>query len=138
MRLRILCNLLLQCGKISKEREAVNTSITPWNYDINLRLDKTVDFGMFAANFYVYVQNLTNRQNVTNVYSRTGNPWDDGFKALTETSGPIASANGGDTYWHLYDAINLSGNGDNYTREFIDQLLLGKPRQIRVGVRLEY
>ena len=115
--------------------EAVNSSMTPWTFMLDLRLDKTIDLGPMAANFYVYVQNLTNRRNVRNVYMRTGNPWDDGFKSDTETSGPMAAANGGeDIFWSLYDALNLSGNGSNSQ----SGQLFERPREIRFGIRLEY
>lgn len=114
--------------------ESVNSSMTPWNYTIDLRVDKTVDFGPFDANFYVYAMNLTNKRNVTNVYMRTGNAWDDGFKADTQTSASIAAAHGGDLFWALYDAINLSGNGTNTQ----SGRLFGVPRQVRAGIRLEF
>ncbi|MDW7678942.1 MAG: TonB-dependent receptor [bacterium] len=115
--------------------EAVNSSMTPWTFMLDVRLDKTIDLGPMAANFYVYVQNLTNRRNVRNVYMRTGNPWDDGFKSDTETSGPMAEANGGeDIFWSLYNALNLAGNGSNSQ----SGQLFERPREIRFGVRLEY
>ena len=121
--------------------EAVNASLTPWNYDLNLRLDKTVNVGRLGLNFYMYVQNLTNRQNVVNVYRRTGNAYDDGFLNNPELSGPIISANGGDPFVALYRAITLGGNGDNYAQGETDILglqLLGPPRQIRFGARVEF
>ncbi|MFQ6007854.1 MAG: carboxypeptidase-like regulatory domain-containing protein [bacterium] len=121
--------------------ENVNGSLTPWNWTINLRLDKTIDFGRFDANFYIYVQNLTNRRNVVNVYRRTGNPWDDGFMGIPEAPSIIA-AHGGDPYLALYQAINLSGNGINFRRddgvERTGLELFGEPRQIRVGARFEF
>ncbi len=127
-------------GEIADSRnrnplEAVNSSMTPWTFTLDLKLDKTVNIGPLATNLYVYVTNLTNRRNVRNVYMRTGNPWDDGFKADTQTSGPMAAANGGeDIFWSLYDALNLSGNGSNSQ----SGQLFERPREIRFGVRLEY
>ncbi len=121
--------------------EAVNASLTPWNYDLNLRLDKTVNVGRLGLNFYMYVQNLTNRQNVVNVYRRTGNAYDDGFLNNPDLSGPIIDANGGDPFVSLYRAINLGGNGENYAQGETDILglqLLGPPRQIRFGARVEF
>lgn len=114
--------------------EAVNTSMTPWNYTLDLRVDKTIDFGPVAANLYVYAMNLTNKMNVTNVYMRTGNAWDDGFKADSQTSASVAAANGGELFWRMYDAINLNGNGSNSQ----SGRLLGTPRQVRAGIRLEF
>ncbi|MFQ5864272.1 MAG: TonB-dependent receptor domain-containing protein [bacterium] len=121
--------------------ENINGSLTPWNWEVNLRLDKTIDFGKFDTNFYIYVQNLTNRRNVVNVFRRTGNPWDDGFLAY-DGSASIIAAHGGDPFLALYNAINLSGNGINYSRDDgagrggFD--LFGTPRQIRVGARIEF
>ncbi|MCG3157148.1 MAG: hypothetical protein DKINENOH_03779 [bacterium] len=121
--------------------EAVNASLTPWNYDINLRLDKTVAIGQLGLNLYMYVQNLTNRKNVVNVYRRTGNAYDDGFLNNPDLSGAIIAANGGQPYVSLYRAINLNGNGDNYAQSETDVIglqLLGPPRQIRFGAKLEF
>jgi len=128
-----------QGGEIGDARnrnplEAVNSSMTPWTYSLDLRVDKTIDFGPVAANLYVYAMNLTNKRNVENVYMRTGNAWDDGFKSDTQTSASIASANGGELFWAMYDAINLSGNGNHS----LSGRLFGLPRQIRAGVRLEF
>jgi len=120
--------------------ENINNSLTPWNWQINLRLDKTINFGRFSTNFYVYILNLTNRRNAINVYGRTGNAFDDGFFVIGEAPSIIA-AHGGEPYLALYNAINLNGNGLNYNRgegnEFVGFQLFGDPRQIRVGARLE-
>jgi hypothetical protein len=109
--------------------------MTPWNFTLDVRLDKSIDLGPLGANFYVYITNLTNRRNIRNVYMRTGNPWDDGFRSDTETSGPMAAANGGeDIFWAMYNALNLSGNGANSQ----SGQLFERPREIRFGVRFEY
>ncbi|MCA9730687.1 MAG: TonB-dependent receptor [Deferribacteres bacterium] len=117
--------------------EQVNASLTPWNFQLDLRLDKTIDFGSLGANFYVYVQNLTNRENVINVYNRTGNAYDDGFLADEELSASVIAANGGDAFVAMHEQINLNGNGTNYAVD-TGNFLLGLPRIIRVGVRLQY
>ncbi len=125
----------------SHPTEAVNASLTPWNYDINLRLDKTLDVRGFGLNLYMYVQNLTNRRNVINVYRRTGNAYDDGFLGDPELNGQIISGNGGPSFVALHRAINLNGNGDNYAQgehDLVGLQLLGPPRQIRVGAKLEF
>ncbi len=121
-------------------QENINASLTPWNWQINLRVDKTINFGRFNTNFYIYIQNLTNRRNVINVYNRTGNAYDDGFFVIDEAPSIIA-AHGGDPFVALYRAINLNGNGLNFNRgegnEFVGFQLFGDPRQIRVGARVE-
>jgi len=129
--------------------ESINASLTPWNYELGLRVDKTIDFGRFSTNFYVYVQNLTNRQNVSNVFLRTGNAYNDGFldnsalsRSVIQARGSQAASNGvpaevgEQAYQALYRAINLNGNGFNYQWN-TGNLLLGQPRTIRVGARLE-
>ncbi|MCA9733589.1 TonB-dependent receptor [candidate division KSB1 bacterium] len=115
--------------------ESVNSSITPWNYQIDLRLDKSLHVGRLDLNVYFYAQNLTNRRNVINVYERTGNAWDDGFLAAPEISQSIIAAHGGDAYIAMHNAINLNGNGVNYENNY-GNLLFGTPRQLRFGVRL--
>ena len=105
--------------------------------------DKTVSFGRFDTNFYVYVTNLTNRKNVINVFPRTGNAFDDGFLQDTNLSTGIIEAQGGDPFVALHQAINLNGNGNNFSDDPgalapAGSLLLGNPRQIRFGARFEF
>ena len=120
--------------RVSNPQEAVNSSTTPWNYNVDLRIDKTVDVGPLTANFYVYVQNLLNTKNVFNVYRRTGNAEDDGFLTNPELSGAIVAGRG-PNYVALYRAINLA-NGTHYFSTTGNELF-GTPRQIRFGMKLE-
>ncbi|KAA3620213.1 MAG: TonB-dependent receptor [Calditrichaeota bacterium] len=117
--------------------EQVNASLTPWNFQMDVRIDKTVDFGNLGVNFYAYVQNLTNRENIINVYSRTGNPYDDGFVGNEDLSSSLIASNGGDAFLAMHNAINLNGNGVNYSID-TGNYLLGIPRLFRLGVRLSY
>lgn len=117
----------------------INSYLTPWQYTLNLRVDKTIDVGPFDAILYVYAQNLLNRRNVTNVYNRTGNAWDDGFLSNPELSaGPVAAQAtptfpwGDQAFVALYNNINLNGNAGNGEAGF------GRPREIRAGIRFEF
>jgi hypothetical protein len=116
--------------------ENVNASLTPWNSQLNLRLDRTIALGALETNIYFYVQNLTNRENAVNVFARTGNPYNDGFLDNAALSSAIVQANGGPAYVALHRAINLNGNGTNYSRNTGLQLL-GQPRTFRVGMRIQ-
>ena len=136
--------------------EDIGASLTPWIFELNLRVDKTINFGRFDTNFYIYVQNLLNRRNVINVYDRTGNAYNDGFLDNAALSASVIQArestgvqdNGLDpgvaaaAYTALYNAINLNGNGINYRRDAGDSKLgtelFASPRQIRVGARFEF
>ena len=105
-----------------------------------MRLDKTLRLGNMNTNWYVYVQNVTNRKNIVNVYGRTGLANDDGYftdptlsQATLEATGP--------QYEEIYRAVNLDhrqhfwntqGNAVGFAND-----LFGTPRQIRFGVRVD-
>jgi outer membrane receptor protein involved in Fe transport len=120
--------------RTSNPLEAVNSSVTPWNFSIDLRVDKTVDIGPLTANLYVYVQNLLNKKNVINVYRRTGNAEDDGWLSNPDLSSNVV-AQRGQNYIELYQAINLA-NATHYFATTGEDLW-GTPRQIRFGMKLE-
>jgi outer membrane receptor protein involved in Fe transport len=118
--------------------EPVGNSTTPWNFNVDLQLDKTFRImNKLGANVYMRVTNLFNSQNVINVYQITGNSYDDGFISNPELSASfVNAANRGKEYVALYDAINAK-NGQAYW----DQLglqLWGHPRQIFFGIKLTY
>ncbi len=134
--------------------ENLNASTTPWNFQFDLRVDKTVALGKFNTNIYFYVQNLLNRRNVINVFNRTGNAFNDGFlddaalsastiaaRAGEATKNGLAASTGPQAYEALYRAINLGGNAFNFrddASEFPGLEVLGQPRQIRLGARFEF
>lgn len=116
-----------------KPMEAINTSTTPWTFQTDLRVDK--GFTLFGVNAqaYAYIQNLFNRQNVTNVYGRTGNAKDDGFLTSPELSQKIVEANGGLEYQQLYEAINVANRQNYWFAEGGD--IYDEPRQLRFGLK---
>lgn len=106
--------------------EPIGASTTPWFFQLDMRLDKTLSLGPLDLNLYVYVINLLGTDNVVDVYYRTGDASEDGYlltqggKASSEQLGP-----GFVSLWRtLYGGLN-SGN-------------FGPPRQIRFGLKLEY
>ncbi|MCS7228771.1 MAG: TonB-dependent receptor [Candidatus Kryptonium sp.] len=114
--------------------EPINTSTTPWNFNVDLRIDKTVTIFNVDFNFYAYVQNLFNTRNVINVYYATGNAYDDGF--LTTEDGQRVVNTIGQRFADLYRVINLQNRQHNIILNGFD--LFGSPRQIRVGVLVEF
>lgn len=114
-------------------REPINSSTTPFAFELALRVDKTVSIANVDLNFYVYIQNLLNTKNVTNVYYATGNAFDDGF--LTNPENQSIIRNLGSRYVDLYRVINLENRQHNTRLNGFD--LFGTPRQIRLGLRLE-
>jgi hypothetical protein len=112
----------------------INAWTTPWVYQLDLRVDKTFNFGAASLNVYVYVQNLLNTKNVINVYYRTGNAYDDGWLSNPSSSGTTVSTYGS-TYSQLYQVINGEDNQNQFRENgFVN---FGAPRQLRIGAKLE-
>ncbi|HMQ49299.1 MAG TPA: TonB-dependent receptor [Saprospiraceae bacterium] len=64
---------------------SINGARNPWNFTLNLRVDKSFDIGKnLGLNVYVRVSNLLDRQNIIQVYPATGSAVDDGFLATPE------------------------------------------------------
>jgi hypothetical protein len=112
----------------------INSAKTPWVYNIDLRIDKTVDLFNLSINFYVYVQNLLNTKNVLNVYDKTGNAYDDGFLNSADGQQIIAGARYTKKFADLYRAINYGNRQAAMSVYGFD--LFGEPRQIRAGIFL--
>jgi hypothetical protein len=123
--------------------EPLNASTTPATFQVDLRVDKTFNIAdLIDLNIYVYVINLFDAENIQNVFLRTGSTQDDGYLSnpalggqLIETFGPV--------YEQVYRAINIdyyeqyqnaATGAPITTRPFF----YGPPRQIRLGIRLEY
>jgi len=120
--------------------EPLNASTTPWTFQVDLRIDKTVRlFSTLDANFFVQVINLFDTRNIQNVFLRTGSTDDDGVLS-NPTLGAALVQTYGQQYADVYRAINI-----DYYERYQNAVALqtvpyfyGPPRQIRVGVRLEY
>ncbi|MFQ5629101.1 MAG: TonB-dependent receptor domain-containing protein [bacterium] len=112
--------------------EPVNSSTTPWNFNIDLNVDKMLYFSKFNVRLYANVLNLFNTQNIINVYETTGTDDDDGW-----LKNPLATQYVNTPgYLPFYEAINLQ-NRWHYTRAAgVD--LWGTPRQVRFGLTLEF
>lgn len=122
--------------------EALNSSTTPWNYQINLRIDKTISiYDRLSANIYINVINLLDTKNIENVFMRTGSITDDGF--LSDPALGLIKAQQNPEYAALYRAMELdyyeqwqaATTGAAYTTA---PRIYGPPRQIQLGIRLEY
>ncbi|NOX19554.1 MAG: TonB-dependent receptor plug domain-containing protein [Chlorobi bacterium] len=114
----------------------VNSSTTPWQYNIDLRIDKTVNIFNFDVNFYVYVRNLLNTKNVINVYQKTGNAYDDGFLNSSDGQQIIAGERYTERFADLYRALNLENRQHAYSVYGYD--LFGSPRQLRAGIVINF
>lgn len=115
---------------------AVNSSTTPWVYNLDLRVDKTVDIYNFEVNFYVYVSNLLNTKNVLNVYDYTGNAYSDGFLNSSEGQQIIANERYTERFADLYRALNYENRHAALAVYGFD--LFGPPRQLRAGITVNF
>jgi hypothetical protein len=124
--------------RFSFPQEPVNSSTTPFVFNIDLQIGKMFKLGPVNMELYVNVLNLLNTKQIINVYPTTGSAEDDGILTNPLSASYRAIPN----YEAFYRAINLQnrwaamgtgaslvgyGAGDMY----------GVPRQIRVGVRAE-
>jgi hypothetical protein len=108
-----------------------NSVTIPWNYNLDLRIAKTVSIYGYDTQFYVYVLNLLNTRNVVNVYPQTGTTASDGWFGSGNSEYYMAIPN----YEAFYRAINLP-NGWAFSN-ITGNSLFSSPRQIRAGIRAE-
>ncbi len=123
-------------GEISPSTEgSINGSRLPWqfNLDMNINREFTVHVGGegekgkdLNMNVYLWVINVLNIQNINDVYRFTGVAQDDGYLASAQYQPLIASQNDPDSFRNYYSMF--VSNPFN----------LGLPRQIRLGVKLDF
>jgi len=116
--------------------EPMNESVTPSTFQVDLRIDKTFNIAdIISANIYVRVVNLFDTKNAENVWLRTGTANDDGvLQDPRLVGGNIDSW--GEKYVEAYQQF-IIGQQANYLNATGNQLF-GAPRQIILGLRLEY
>jgi outer membrane receptor protein involved in Fe transport len=124
-------------SRANKPLEPVNSSITPWEYNIDLRVDKTITFLNTDFNIYLIVLNLLNTKNVNNVYLATGNAYNDGFLQTSDAQSIIKNSNYGERFADLYKSLNLT-NRQNTLAGNGGLDLFSNPRQIRLGILISY
>jgi outer membrane receptor for Fe3+-dicitrate len=120
--------------------EPLNASTTPWVFQVDLRIDKTFRlFEKISANLSLMVINLFDGRNIENVFLRTGSTDDDGVLSNPGLGGPLIGTYGSN-YAPVYRAINI-----DYYQLYQNAIGLntvpffyGPPRQVRLGLRLEY
>lgn len=120
--------------------EAINSSTTPGEFQMDLRIDKSFSlFDKLSLNVYLYVINLFDSKNIRNVFLRTGSADDDAVISNPELSAQLIQTYG-DEYVDLYKAVNIDYQGGygGDRGSTGTSFLYGPPRQIRLGIRLEY
>lgn len=120
--------------------EALNASTTPWNFQVDLRLDKTFEIvSGLHANVFLYVINLLDTKNVQNVFLRTGTTTDDGYLSDPQLGQPLVSTFG-PRFVDVYRAIDIDYYETYQNAPGLNTVpyFFGPPRQVRLGFKLEY
>ena len=107
----------------------------PWNFRADLQVDKniTLEFGKGDTkkktanlNIYILATNVFNTLNITDVYRATGNAGDDGYLNAARFQTSISTQNNEESFRQYY--AMKANDPYNY----------GIPRQIRLGVKLDF
>jgi len=115
----------------NKPVESLNYSTTPWTYRLDMKLDKSFMIGPVDVNLYIWITNVFNTQNVVQVFNESSDAYDDGWLASdVGKTRRDAYARYGEDQIALFDKLyrTMNYNADHF----------GPPRQIRLGVRLDY
>jgi outer membrane receptor protein involved in Fe transport len=104
----------------------VNGQITPWNFTLDFKLDKTfnIPFGNLSLNVYAWIINALNSRVITGVWPTTG---------LADNTGYLSTTGGRDYWANLTEAQQ-----QQWTMREMNYLFYGQPRQIRLGARLNF
>lgn len=102
----------------------VNSATGPWNYRLDLKVDRAFKISSVNCILALYVINITDAKNVYTVWSGTGEANNDGF--LTSPQGQVFASQYGPQGVAVYQFHE--NDPGNY----------GVPRQVRLGLRLEY
>lgn len=120
---------------------SLNGARLPWQFNVDAQIDRniTLKFGKTEGeggdakrekvanlNVYVWFLNLLNTRNIQGVYRFTGTPDDDGYLASAQFQ-PL-----------IEQQINPSSYRNYYEMNVNNPYNLAAPRQIRLGIRLDF
>jgi outer membrane receptor protein involved in Fe transport len=112
--------------------ESLNESVTPWVFYLDGRIDKTVTIGPLDVNFYIWVINLLNSDNVEGIYPQSGSWTSNGYLASEEGQKLVENQRAfGDVFAELYQDFY-------YQQNLMNANVYGTPRQIRLGLKLQF
>jgi len=120
-------------GGMGPIKGSINGARLPWQFVINMRLDK--EFGIIMGknkkktgsfDLYLDILNLFNTKNVTGVYPATGSATDDGYLSAPEWQNQINQQVNPESYRDLYSV--WIANPYNFS----------SPRQIRLGLMFNF
>jgi outer membrane receptor protein involved in Fe transport len=124
---------VIQYGGMGPIEGSINGSRLPWQFLLNLKIDKDFNFFMgkgnkkpATINVYIEILNLLNTRNVTSVYPATGSPTDDGYLTAPEYQNIIR------------DQVNEASYRDLYSIYMDRPFNFSTPRQTRLGLMFNF
>jgi len=117
---------------------SINGSRLPWNFTLNLRVDKSFTLTKPDAvrplhmNVYFRVSNLLDRRNIINVYRFTGSPTDDGY---------LRSGRGQSAFDQIANDINRAPASSflaSYQWRMLNPDNFSLPRRMYLGAILDF
>ena len=115
--------------------EAINSSLTPSYFNLDLSVDKTINIAGTNVKAYATITNLLNTKHIINVYNRTGDAYDDGFLSDPALSSLIIEGRGPE-YVEMYQKINLANRNHWLNDHGFD--LFGVPQEIKTGIQVSF
>ncbi|MBD3403463.1 TonB-dependent receptor [candidate division GN15 bacterium] len=107
----------------------INTARLPWQFSIDLKMERALELGGYQLVPYVWVRNLLDKENVVAVYEGTGEANTSGYLQTPEGQTRAASTSEstpGDEFVYRYDL------GQNNPKNYAN------PRMILLGLRLSF
>jgi hypothetical protein len=127
---------LFSGGQSRRLEGGINGSRYPWNFNIDMRVDKDFNVRLSKGsadkdkygrlNVYVQVLNLLNTRNVFGVYDGTGSPEDDGYLSDAVSQPNIENQNDPQSFRDLY------------TAKILQDGFYSIQRRIRLGLQLNF
>ncbi len=114
-----------------KPAEPLNSSTTPWVFNLDLNLNKVFFIGRINTEVYLRIMNVFDSKQVINVFPSTGTPNDDGWLRSPLAASFIEIPN----YADFYQAVNLNNRMAYMGATGNDTY--GMPRRIQLGVKFE-
>jgi len=115
---------------------ALNGARLPWNYWLNLKIDKQFSLTkpearrQLGLNVYFRIQNVLDRQNIISVYTATGSAEDDGYLVTTQGVDAIREITS--------TGSNLQAYLDAYQWRRVNPNFYSLPRRMYVGAALNF
>ncbi|MEE9443541.1 MAG: TonB-dependent receptor [candidate division Zixibacteria bacterium] len=111
----------------------VNSANLPWTYVIDLKADRSIDLGNFKLVPYIWVKNLLNTENPTNVYEGTGKADVSGYLETPAGQTRVDNASVGSTDRSFGEEFEYRYKlGQNNPKNY------SNPRIVYFGLRLSF